>query len=479
MKRGQAPLFALLVMGAALTSAAQGPDRSVPPKTGEPPALKLPQIEKLALSNGLPVWLVEHHEVPLAQVNLIVKSGSAADPTGKFGVGSFAAAMLDEGAGTRSALEVAEAVEFLGAQLSTASSFDQAAVRLSVPAARLQEAVDLMADVALRPTFPDAETERLRKQRLTELLQARDDPAVLVQFAFPRIVFGDTHRYGTPPLGSEAVLKALTRDDLRAFYLAHYQPANAALIVVGDVTRGTVMPLMERAFGTWKTAPAPSTGPAVQAAPQLTDRHVYVVDKPGAAQSQIRMGWVGVARSTPELATLDVLNTILGGSFTSRLNSNLREQHGYSYGAFSSFDMRRAPGPFYAGAGVQTDKTAEALREFFKELDGIQKPVPADELEKAKSYVALRFPGEFETTGDLARKLEELVVYDLPESTFSTYIDRVRAVTADAVQKAAMRYIQPENFAVVVVGDRSTIEPAIRAANVGPLTVVLAERVFR
>ncbi|MCA1585593.1 MAG: insulinase family protein [Acidobacteria bacterium] len=445
MKRGQAPLFALLVMGAALTSAAQGPDRSVPPKTGEPPALKLPQIEKLALSNGLPVWLVEHHEVPLAQVNLIVKSGSAADPTGKFGVGSFAAAMLDEGAGTRSALELAEAVEFLGAQLSTASSFDQAAVRLSVPAARLQEAVDLMADVALRPTFPDAETERLRKQRLTELLQARDDPAVLVQFAF----------------------------------LAHYQPANAALIVVGDVTRGTVMPLMERAFGTWKTAPAPSTGPAVQAAPQLTDRHVYVVDKPGAAQSQIRMGWVGVARSTPELATLDVLNTILGGSFTSRLNSNLREQHGYSYGAFSSFDMRRAPGPFYAGAGVQTDKTAEALREFFKELDGIQKPVPADELEKAKSYVALRFPGEFETTGDLARKLEELVVYDLPESTFSTYIDRVRAVTADAVQKAAMRYIQPENFAVVVVGDRSTIEPAIRAANVGPLTVVPAERVFR
>jgi zinc protease len=472
-------LFVVMVIAwTAIATAAQQPDRSKPPAPGLPPELRLPQIQKLKLSNNLPVWIVEHHEVPLAQVNLIVKSGSAADPAGKFGVGSFTAAMLDEGAGTRSALDLAEAVEFLGAQLSTASSFDQSSVRLSVPVARLGDALELMADVALRPTFPDAEVERLRKQRLTELLQARDDPRSLIQFAFPRMVFGATHRYGTPALGSEAVVKGLTRDDLLAFYRAHYRPASATILVVGDVTPATATPLLERTFGHWTSADAAPAAAPVSTAPQLTERRIYLIDKPGAAQSQIRIGWVGVARSTPEEATLDVLNTILGGSFTSRLNTNLREQHGYSYGATSIFDMRRAPGPFYAGAGVQTDKTAEALTEFFKELNGMLQVVPPEELEKAKSYVALGFPGEFETTGDLARKLEELVVYDLPENTFSTYIDRVRRVTSADVQKAAARYIQPGKFAVVVVGDRKVIEPGIRALNLGAITVVPLIEIF-
>ena len=196
----------------------------------------------------------------------------------------------------------------------------------------------------------------------------------------------------------------------------------------------------------------------VPTAPQLTSRHIYLVDKPEAAQSQIRIGWVGVPRSTADYATLEVLNTMLGGSFTSRLNQNLREKNGYAYGASSAFDMRQSAGPFFAAAGVQTDKTADALKEFFVELNGILTPIPADELAKAKNYVALGFPGEFETTGDLARKLEELVVYNLPDDTFSKFVSNVGAVTAADLQRAAARYVQPDKMAVVVVGDRKVIE---------------------
>jgi zinc protease len=196
------------------------------------------------------------------------------------------------------------------------------------------------------------------------------------------------------------------------------------------------------------------------------------VDKPGAEQSQIRIGWIGVARDTPDYFVLQVLNTILGGSFTSRLNQNLREEHGYAYGAGSRFDMRLAPGPFFASAGVQTDKTSEALREFFNELEAIGKPVPEDELTKARNYIVLGFPSEFETTGDLSARLEELLVYKLPDNYFEQYVPRIRAVTSADVQKAAAKYVQPSRFTVVVVGDRKTIEPGIRALELGPVRVV-------
>jgi predicted Zn-dependent peptidase len=197
---------------------------------------------------------------------------------------------------------------------------------------------------------------------------------------------------------------------------------------------------------------------------------------PKAEQSQIRIGWVGVARSTPEYFTLQVLNTILGGSFTSRLNQNLREEHGYTYGASSRFDMRLTPGPFFAAAGVQTDKTAEALKEFFNELNGITKPIPADELAKAKNYVALGFPSEFEGIEDLSGHIEELVVYKLTDDYFERYVANIQAVTAAAAQKAAGTYIQPRRFAVVVVGNRKAIEPGIRALNLGPVrTMTIAE----
>ena len=445
-------------------------DRSTPPKPGPPPEVKLPEIQKRSLSSGLPVWIVEQHEVPVVQIDLLVKSGSAADPAGKYGLASFTAAMLDEGAGSRDALQIADAIDYLGAKLSTGSGVDASSVRLHVPVTRLSDALPVMADVAIRPTFPQREIDRLRDERLTDLRQARDDPAEIVRAAFPLVVFGPQHRYGTGGAGTIASIQSFTADDLRAVHAARYQPENSALLVVGDIKPDAVVPLLEQAFGSWKPSASTAAPASVPEPAQLRARRVVIVDKPAAAQSQIRIGFVGVPRSTPDYYPIEVLNTILGGSFTSRLNQNLREQHGYAYGAGSTFDMRRVAGSFLAAAGVQTDKTAESVGEFFKELTGMLKPVPADEITRAKNYLALGYPRDFETTRDIAAELADMVVYDLPADYFNTYVQKIQAVTPEQVQAAAKKYIQPDKFAVVIVGDRKTIEAPVRALNLGPVS---------
>jgi zinc protease len=445
---------------------------------GAAPALKLPPIQKRALANGLPVWIVEMHKVPLANVALVVKAGAAADPAGKYGLASFTAAMLDEGAGARTALELADAIDFLGASLGTGSSFDASTVRLQSPVSKLDEALQLMADVTLRPTFSQTELERLRKERLTSLLQTRDNPAGLASAGFARLVYGPRHRYGTPAMGNDASNGEMTVADLRTFYAAQYQPQNAHLIIAGDVTADAILPKMEKAFGGWKNGAAP-VKPAMEAAAQHGARQIYLIDKPGAPQSQIRIGWIGVPRNTPDYYPLSVLNTVLGGSFTSRLNQNLREDHGYAYGASSSFDMRMAAGPFTAGAGVQSDKTTESLQEFFKELTAIRQPVPAEEVARARNYLALGFPGDFETTGGMTGNLVSLVVYGLPESFFADYVPKIQAVTAADLQRVAAQYIQPDRFAVVVVGDLAKIEAGIRAAGLGPVRVVTVDEILK
>ncbi len=469
--------FVLAICLAVAGPATAQVDRSKPPAPGPAPTVTLPAIQKRALSNGVPVLIVEQHEVPVAQIDLILKSGTAADPAGKYGLASFTAAMLDEGAGSRDALQIADAIDYLGAELTTGSGVDASSVRLHVPTARLAEALPIMADVALRPTFPAAEIDRLRDERLTDLQQARDDPAEIIRAAFPLVVFGAQHRYGTGGAGTTATIKAFSGDDLRAFHAAQYQPGRAALLVVGDVKPDAVVPLLERAFGSWKgtaAGAAPVSPPA-----QLRARRVVIVDKPGAAQSQIRIGWVGVPRSTPDYYAIEVLNTILGGSFTSRLNQNLREQHGYAYGAASAFDMRRVAGSFLAAAGVQTDKTGESVGEFFKEFADILRPIPADEVARAKNYVALSYPRNFETTRDIAAELADMIVYDLPADYFNTYVQKIQAVTPEQVQAAARNYIQPDKFAVVIVGDRKTIEAPVRALNLGPIAFMTVNEAIR
>jgi len=471
----------LIVLAAALTTgvvaAQQAPDRSHPPQPGPPATLRLPSIQKQKLSNGLAAWIVEDHKVPVAQVNLVALSGTANDPPGKYGVASFVAAMLEEGAGSRSALEIADAVDFLGADLGATTTSDVSAVRLHVPVARLADALPIMGDVALRPTFPRDELDRQRQQRLTSLLQGRDDPATIAAVAFSRVLYGKAHRYGTAQMGTAETIKTFTSDDLRAFYASAFRPDNATLLAVGDFNAATLVPLLEKTFGSWKPAgaAAPEKLPAVEPPAR---RQIYLIDKPGAPQSQIRIGSIGVPRSTPDYFPITVMNTILGGSFTSRLNNNLREVHGYAYGAGSGFDMRLGAGPFFASAGVQTDKTAEALTEFFNELNGILKPVPAEELARAKNYVSLRYPSGFEATGDISRRLEDALVYHLPDDYFAKYVQNIQAVTAADVQRVAQKYVQPERAAVVVVGDLKTIEPRIRALNLGPITTLTIDDVF-
>jgi zinc protease len=465
-----------LVLSSA-PSAQQAPDRTHPPQPGPPAPLRLPAIQKQKLSNGLAVWMVEDHKVPVAQVNLVVFSGTANDPPGKYGVASFAAAMLEEGAGSRSALEIADAVDFLGADISATTGWDLSAVQLHVPVARLADALPIMADVALRPTFPRDELDRQRQQRLTSLLQGRDDPPTIAAVAFSHVLYGKGHRYGTPQMGTAETIKTFTADDLRAFYTSAFRPENATLLAVGDFTAAALLPLVETHFGSWKGAGTAATEKLPQ--PEApTARQIYLVDKPGAPQSQIRIGSIGVPRSTPDYFPLTVMNTILGGSFTSRLNNNLREVHGYAYGAGSGFDMRAGPGPFAASAGVQTDKTAEALKEFFNELNGILKAVPAEELARGKNYVSLRYPSAFEATGDISRRIEDALVYHLPDDYFARYIQNIQAVTGADVQRVAQKYVQPDRALVVVVGDLKTIEPGIRALNLGAVKTLTIDEVF-
>src|SRR5439155_17219344 len=275
--------------------------------------------------------------------------------------------------------------------------------------------------------------ERVRKEILTGLLQWRDEPQAIARVAFARAVYGD-HAYGRVPEGLEQSVRSAGRGDIQAFYKSFFQAGNAAVVAAGDVTAGSLQTLLESAFGSWSAGAG--RPPAVPAAPQVRGRSVWLVDLPDAPQSEIRIGRVGPPRSTSDYFPLVVANTLLGGSFTSRLNQNLREQHGYTYGAGSAFDFRLSTGPFFAGAAVQTDKTAAALSEFFKELEAIRRPVSANELSRAKNYVALRYPAGFETVGELAGKLEEKAVFGLPDDFFTTYMDRVAKVTAADVARA-------------------------------------------
>jgi zinc protease len=474
LRRSFLSLLALLV---AAPLVAQPPDRSQPPQVGPPRPLLLPTVQKRALSNGIPIWSVQLDKVPVVQVSLLVFSGASADPAGKFGVASMTSSMLDEGAGSRSSLEIADAVDYLGATLSTTSGYDSSAVRLWVPAARLKEALPIMADVALRPTFPASELERLRKEQLTSMSEMRDDPRSVASLSFPRIVFGTGHRYGVPTFGTPSTVQSFAVDDLKAYYASNYRPSNAALVVVGAIAADEAVALLDAVFGGWKgdAAAATRSGVPMPSAPQPAARQVYIIDKPGAPQSQIVIGGVGAARSTPDYFPVEVMNTILGGSFASRLNQNLREKHGYTYGASSRFAMRLAPGPFTASAGVQTEVTADALKEFFNELGGIQKALTEGELARGKNYLALSFPSEFETSGQISARLEELLAYKLPETYYSTYVQNLQAVTAAQVQQAAQKYILPARFAVVIVGDRKTIEAPVRALNLGPVTVMTVD----
>jgi zinc protease len=449
---------------------AQGVDRTHPPRLPSPPALHLPPVQTARLPNGLEIAVVEKHEVPVVDVSLLIGAGSLRDPADLPGLATFTAAVLQEGAGNRTSLEIADEVGYLGARLFTSASYDAATVSLHVPKHQIGPALDLLADVVLRPTFPDSEIARQRDLRRSQILQQRDQPVAMANIAFSAIVYGAAHPYGRPLNGTEVSTAALNRDRVAQFYQAYYRPNNARILVVGDVTLSEARALLAERFAGWAVGdvPAVEDTPAPESAP----RTIYLVDKPGAAQSVFRIGSVAVRRTTPDYFALTVLNTILGGSFTSRLNQNLRETHGYTYGANSQFAMRRMPGPFLAASSVVTAKTDSSLIEFMKELRRIRDDtVPSAELVKAKAYITLGLPSEFETTAGTAAQLRDLLLYGLPLDYFTSYIPQIDAVTAADVQRVARQYLDPDHFAIVVVGDRSQIASGLEALHEGPIVL--------
>ena len=442
-------------------------DLTKPPTLGAPPALTSPQISTRELPNGLRIVVLEQHELPLVDVLLQVRSGGESDPAGRMGTAALVAAMLTEGTTNRTALQIADQAAYLGIQLNASSGWEQSTVSLHTPTAQLDSALALFSDVALRPSFPAADLERVRKVRLTSLQQLRDRGPAIADRAFATAVFGEQHPYGRPLAGTEGSLASITRDEVQRFYSTQYRPNNATLLVVGDVRPDDVERRARELFGTWArgTVPVPATTTPTGA----KGTTVVIVDKPGAAQTSFRLGGIGAPRSTSDYFPLQVMNTILGGSFTSRLQTNLRETHGYTYGAGSGFGLRRSAGPFIASAEVVTAKTDSALIEFTKELRAIRDTVPAGELAKAKRYLQLGLPSNFETTQGIAQEFLPLIAYGIPLDFFASAVQRYGAVTQADVQRVARQYVDPDKLTIVVVGDRKVIEPAIRALKPGEI----------
>ena len=438
------------------------PDRTRAPAPGRVSGLRVPPVRRFALSNGMPVLLIEKHDLPLVALEVICPGGAAAVAPARAGLAALTADMLDEGAGDRSALDFAAAVDRLGATLRSSAGYDGSHVELVALRPRLEEGLDLLADLLLRPTFSEHELARVRQERIDLSLQLLDEPRSVANDAFASVLYGPAHPWGPPLLGTRASLAALGRADVAAFHAERYHAGNATVVAAGDVTASELQAMLEARLGAWERRATPTL--ALPHAPTVERATVHLVDRPGAAQSELRIGRVAVERTSADYFAVTILNTVLGGAFTSRLNHKLREEKGFTYGAYSGFHTRTAPGPFVAQAAVHTPVTDQAVGVVLEEIERLRaEPVPADELARAKSYAALRLPQRFETVGDLVARVGEQVLYDLPDDYWARYVDGLLAVDAEAVQRAAVTHLDPSHMAVVVDGDRSAVEGPLRA----------------
>jgi zinc protease len=425
--------------------------------------MRVPTPESITLANGLTVMLAPRRGLPVVAANLVIKTGSDSNPADAPGLANFAAAMLTQGTTTRTALQIADDIAQLGGTLTATSTMDASTISTRTLKKNFAAALGLVADVALRPSFPADELERQRTVRLGQLAQQRANAQSVASTVVANVLYGDTHPYGFAEIGTEASLKAMTGDRLRAFWQQNFVPNNAALVVAGDITMSELRPLAEKAFGAW-----PGGTPARPAltAPTNAGSKVVIVDRPGAPQTQLRVAMIGAARSAADFRPAQVMNTALGGLFSSRINMNLREKNGYTYGASSQFVFRKAPGPFQVASGVRTDVTGAAAAEMIKELQGMAAAVmPPDELKRAKDSLAYSLPGAFETSAGIATNLANIYTYDLGLDYYATYAESVYAVTPDQALAAAKKYLVPDRFVVVAIGDRSKIEADLRKLN--------------
>ena len=440
-------------------------DRSAPPLSGEVHPFRFPHFVRRRLPSGVSAYAARVPGVPLASVELLAAAGAQFDPAGREGLASLTAALLDEGAAGRNAMEIAGDIERLGGQLGTGADWDVGYVGTLLLSRHLHAGLRLFAEVATAPTFPQEEVERLRRLRLAELLRRRHQPAVVADEQLAAAIYQGTV-YAHPPHGTEASISSLGREEILAFYRRRYRLPAATLIAVSDLDPEELL----AAAGEGLAASAGATAgeatadpPAIQPA-RLPGLRLYVVDRPGAAQTELRLGHAAVPRAHPDFTTLAFLNTLLGGKFTSRINLNLRERHGYTYGATSRFAGRLGPGPFVVSAAVATDSTGAAAREVLSELRRIQdEPVSAEEMEETRSYILGVFPYTVQSRADVARRLADLAVYGLPDDYFDRYLRAIASLSRAALQEAAQRHLDPEHLAVVAVGPaeplRRQLEP--------------------
>jgi zinc protease len=435
--------------------------RATPPGPGAGRPLQLPVAQRFVLPNGLTVMLFEQHNLPVVAANLVFIAGSDQNPLDRPGLASFTADLLDEGTTTRSSLQIAQELDGLGAALGAGSTMDQSSLTLRTLTPTVDAAFGLLADVVQHPALAAEEIERARASRQTLLVQQRDNPTATAQRALIEALYGRENPYGFIELGTADSVKAISRSDIEAFWRAGYRPGNAALVVAGDLTLAQLRPLAEKHFGKWSGA---GTKGAVPSGKQVTAGRTLVVDRGAAPQTALRVGMVGAPRATPDYVPLTVMNNALGGLFSSRINLNLREKNGFTYGAGSGFAFRRGPGPFLVGTSVRTDVTAPALKEIFSEIEKMRTgPVTADELALARDSVSRSLPGQFETTGDSAASGSAIFVYELPLDYYSKLPAQIDAVSAADIQRVAKEYLQPEKMVTVAVGDASKIEAPLKA----------------
>jgi zinc protease len=437
------------------------------PKAGPVKLVTLPKGDAFKLANGLTVIHHYNPALPMVAAELVIKSGSEANPLGRSGLASFTAQMLEQGTQTRSALQIADEVAQLGAFLGAGSSADASSVEVMSLKSNFSQALALLADVAQNPAFPAQEIERQRSSLLGELSQQRDSAEALASRAALAALYGDQHPYGFSALGTESSIKSIQRAELAAFWQQHYVPNNAALIVAGDITRDELAALVQASFGDWRRGTVDTPGAAVV---HTTKARLLLIDKPGAPQTALRVTSLGPDRKTPLFESLQVLNAALGGLFTSRLNTILREQKGYTYAVGSGFAYRRLPGPFAIATSVRTEVTAAAVKDIFAQVrDMGAKPMQAWELSKARNSLVLSLPGQFETNKSVDASLANIFVYDLGLDYYSGLAARYASATTGQVQSAAKTYLQPDRLIVVGVGDQKKIAAQLSRLNLGPI----------
>ena len=458
-------------------TARAGADRSKLPQPGAPADTKFPTLERATLSNGLKIVLAQRSAIPQVRFDLLLDAGFAADQGATPGTASLAMAMLDEGTTSRTALQISEQLAQLGANLSTGSKLDASTVSLETLKEHLDASLAIYGDVILNPSFPRADFERLRKQRLAQIQQEKADPVGLALRVFPGLLYGPGHAYANPwtGTGTEQSTTKIKRDDLKRFHQAWFKPNHATLVVVGATTMTEIRPKLERAFAAWRPGDIPAKNIAkVDQQPQPV---VYLVDRPGSLQSLIIAGNVAPPKANPKEVSIQTMNGVLGSDFSSRVNMNLREDKHWAYGAYTFFRDARGQRPFVAYAPVQTDKTKEAIIELDKELRGIvkERPIQPDELSRSQASLTLTLPGSWETMSSLAAAIGDIVTFGLDDRYYDTFADSVRAQTVQSLTSAAAEVVHPDQLIWVVVGDRSKIEPGLRELKLGEIRLIDAD----